>query len=391
MENYRLYMNGISELYSNLDLLIRGAVLKGKRVFLFSANSESGKMRYYLREKGIVVEGIVDNDPSKRGMTQYGLRIFSPKEVFGAFDDDIRVLIATQYVDSMIAQMESFGYRLSKHIFVVLDLARACSDFRFVDRSDCSPIDLSEKKKSMLGTLELIDSYCTSSGIQYYLGFGSMLGAVRHKGMIPWDDDVDILMPLPDYVEFSNATNNRGWNQRYSVYTSFSNCDYFFTELGLVADNNYICDFACNPQYTAGYPVDVYPIIGLPEGREEQKNYIELLKEKESMLWTYRNSVDDMKEKRAEINELMGKYDYYDSEYCMIMIGHVAAKGPMRKKWFSETCKMSFENKKLNVPIGYDEWLTWMYGDYMTPPPENERDEKYHGYNAYVRGRRNQN
>ena len=126
-----------------------------------------------------------------------------------------------------------------------------------------------EIKNIQLDILNSIHQFCSERGIRYSLAFGTLLGAVRHQGYIPWDDDLDIMMPRPDYDRF--VAEYQGTHQHYVVQT-YKNNESYFLSLAKVYDNR--TEQIIFPTKT-GVFVDIFPIEGLPETEVEAKQYID--------------------------------------------------------------------------------------------------------------------
>lgn len=126
-----------------------------------------------------------------------------------------------------------------------------------------------ELKKIQIAILVSIHEFCEQQGLRYSLCFGTLLGAVRHKGFIPWDDDIDIMMPRPDYERF--RTTYPGFNPHYSVQSYHIDDSYWFNFVK-VYDNRtlFIEDAARN-----GVFVDVFPVDGFPDDNQEIEHILD--------------------------------------------------------------------------------------------------------------------
>ena len=125
----------------------------------------------------------------------------------------------------------------------------------------------SEKRKILLGMLKEIDEFCRLNGIRYSLAFGTALGAVRHHGFIPWDDDVDIIMPLPDMLFFKEIFRSEkllyhdiDTNPEHAFHFSRVSYAPTFNKEGLIATSY-------------GVNIDLYPVVGLPRSKDEFERF----------------------------------------------------------------------------------------------------------------------
>ena len=125
-----------------------------------------------------------------------------------------------------------------------------------------------EIKTIQLDILQSIHQFCETNNIRYSLAYGTLLGAIRHKGYIPWDDDIDVMMPRPDYERF--IQNYPNFCDRNIVQT-YNNDNSYYLWCAKVYDNR-------TEQITfptrSGVCVDVFPIDGLPDNLEDVRKYI---------------------------------------------------------------------------------------------------------------------
>ena len=364
MVNYKLYTNTLDEIINNLNCMLMSEDIKEKRIVAFVQNEIMCMCIYYLREKGVKVSAIIDNDRKKQGTTAYGLSVYSPKEYLGKFDDDVRVLLGSAFNMEMIDQLRNMGYQLGKHIGVVIDYKLAGHDYHFLDRSGMKEINEAEVRQSFLGTLRKVDSVCENNDIRYYLGFGTLLGAVRHKGFIPWDDDADIVMPIKDLRKLSEALKD---DTEYSVLCLYNKEIDYMSVQSAVCDDSICCDMYIIPQFTCGFPVDIFPLVGLPSDKDERIWHIENIKKLEAMIWINYKDQSKKPECVKQLLELLELYDYDSSEYVTSLIGSYALTTIMKREIFDDYEIRQFEDCRLRVPKGYDEWLRSLYGDYMIP------------------------
>ena len=242
--------------------------------------------------------------------------------------------------------------------------------------------DLDKVKKVELEILDYFVEICQKNNLTYYLFWGTLLGAVRHSGFIPWDDDIDVIMPADDYIKFLNLMENEK-NKNYYVQNIYNTkyCIFPFTKIRkyhttmVERDLNYL-------PFKKGFNIDIFPLYKYPNSKVGK------------FLFQYRYRLIFLLLNRdVKSKNIKGKIIYYflhllpRSVVNRIIIKKVEKllnyngdfdeyrvyqdKG-FDKKWFDKT-EMNFENKKFIVPKDYDKILRKLYGDYMTPPPENKR------------------
>lgn len=265
---------------------------------------------------------------------------------------------------------------------------------------------LQEIKDCSIGVLNFIDEVCRENNLHYYLCGGSLLGAVRHKGFIPWDDDIDIMMPRSDYVKLFEI-----WpqNTRYSVL-NYKNTKDFLYAYGKAIDLSTVKKesiTACQ----LGVDVDIFPIDGLPSDDKEARAYYKIIERIQRRLtlqlssygrgstlvhtvarnilifflkifsfldWTSLYKVIKRFDKVAQ------RYTGKNTGYCGVTaISHYGIKEKNPVENYRESVFVTFEGKEYPAPIGYADYLSRLYGkDYMQLPPEDMR-KSHHNYEAY--------
>lgn len=246
-----------------------------------------------------------------------------------------------------------------------------------------------EIKSIQLDILQSIHQFCETKNIRYSLAYGTLLGAIRHKGYIPWDDDIDVMMPRPDYERFIREY--PGYNDRYNVQT-YNNDDSYYLWCAKVFDNR-------TEQITfptkSGVCVDVFPIDGLPNTLDEVRKYIQTKRTLffRRLVFTCKNNsyrpgnklVNSIKYfiKRIlvpsrssvikKIEQLYKSYPYETSNYVGDIIDMFGERGWLKKEIFEHYTTATFENLQVRIIKDYDSFLKARYGDYMQLPPEEER------------------
>ena len=124
-------------------------------------------------------------------------------------------------------------------------------------------ISVSESRNIQIGILEEVDRFCLINNLTYFMSYGTLLGAVRHKGFIPWDDDIDIAMPYPDYMRFCAEYSGKYYKINHWTHQPNFHCNYAkFEDTRTISKEEIVQD------YTMGINIDVAPIIGLPDDFE---------------------------------------------------------------------------------------------------------------------------
>ena len=247
-------------------------------------------------------------------------------------------------------------------------------------------ISLLEMQKLEKEILKDFDEYCMEHQLRYWVCGGTLLGTMRHKGFIPWDDDIDVFMPWEDYRKFVLEYPD---NEQYRV-ASLDKEEYlgkYKTIWGKMVENTTIIreDGIILQEIHPAW-VDIFPIIGMPSDEKERKLLLREVVEVERKFTEkfYRSNGNIRKRNEAydDIIEISERYNFDDSEYVGIIGTQYREKDIMTRKVFDETIRMPFEDIEVNVPIGYKEYLDNIYGsDWMEIPSEEKR--KPHNLEAY--------
>lgn len=251
--------------------------------------------------------------------------------------------------------------------------------------------DLRSLQQTELELLLEFQRVCEKLGLRYYLTAGTLLGAVRHKGFIPWDDDVDVAMPRADYDKLSQlAAQHVSPKYVYQDYRSQPNFPYYFAKLRK-RGTRALEPILGSIQMDQGIYIDVFPLDRCPGAKRAVLLFkgVELLdcavlarvspefvcgyqKPYMRLLWNVLRRLPNkvlfaLREGWRKLLGLGGK------DLCTIGGHHGYPRESYRPEWFSETVDLEFESHTFPAPAGWDALLKNMYGAYMTPPPEAER------------------
>ena len=267
-------------------------------------------------------------------------------------------------------------------------------------------LSLNEIHQETLTVLRKIISICEIINVDYCLGYGSMLGAVRHGGFIPWDDDLDIIMMRQDFDKFvSYCTKHSDQLIPYKLISIESNPDYPYC-IPRFCDTRYkMVTSDDTPDAGMGMFIDIYPFDGAGKMSEKQIKMTAMKKKflMECLYYNDRKKYVGSKKRGIysfirffiyvyarlagkqhfvkALNKLAYKYDYSDSENVECMIWNQWCK-PVPKRVFSSYITVPFETIQVKIPEGYDTFLKIVYGNYMELPPEEKRHPT-HSYSLY--------
>lgn len=266
-------------------------------------------------------------------------------------------------------------------------------------------LTLREIQIGELGVLKKIKEICTKANIDYFLMWGTLIGAIRHKGIIPWDDDIDIGMLRPEYERFIlYCQKNEKDLFPYKLYHYTTHKKYIYP-IARFVDTRYIIDYNDTVDYNLGLFVDVYPFDGCGNSLKERDNTFKAVRGNllpyislgvrtnvlfnhgvlnycvKTVMWVIAKMIgqnwmikriDERAKRVCDVNSLYVNCIIWDTTHSL-MFPQIA---------FKELIEVPFENDFFKIPKGYDEILKLEYGDYMQLPPEGERIG-HHYYKAY--------
>lgn len=267
--------------------------------------------------------------------------------------------------------------------------------------------DLQKLQRVELDILRQVVAICDKHGLGYFMLGGTLLGAVRHKGFIPWDDDIDIGMPRPDYERFL-ALAGAELNAPFRI-RNISNCKnelvYYYAR---VENTSVLLEKTATINKTTVHAwIDVFPLDGAPSDDAEldlwfdrvqkckrrldlsQASYTAALPEhartksklkraaRKAFLTLRLDKLINVDSAWRRLDALAKKYDYESSERLINLCGYWGKKEMFPKEVYGAGKLYPFEDMQLCGPVDHDYVLKQMYGDYMTPPPESERDHHH--------------
>ena len=268
-----------------------------------------------------------------------------------------------------------------------------------------SKIELKGKEFRRLQLIQLdllreVDRVCRANNINYVISDGSMLGAIRHKGFIPWDDDIDVCMLREEYEKFKKVANQL--NPEIAYFQDHTTDPNYFWGYGKVrrTGTRFVRVGQSHLKFKDGVGMDIFPLDDVPNstiGRMLQDFRLFLMRKhlyaqvaiknekKKIPLLIYKimakkkpakilKKYDKMAAKSSSSNNKEVRLYFYQApgkQYVKTPLRH---RYSMPKKWFIETMDVPFEDMIARGVKDYDNYLKYMFHDYMTPPPEDKRD-----------------
>lgn len=266
-------------------------------------------------------------------------------------------------------------------------------------------IDLSDLKELQMQVMDVIDKFCRENNIRYFITAGTLIGALRHKGYIPWDDDIDIVMLRNDYEKFIAKFQN--YSERYKVYSIETdiNCHYAYAK---VYDNNtvFIEGHEGKRHEHIGINVDIFPLDYVTHNYDDAvrlknkiKPYNTIMMVK-TIVW-----MDRGWGKNISLFFLKAFCSLFSFSWCVRHIDRIArtyesntdsryvanaviyAKGErevLEREWFDSQIELPFEDRKYLAPVGADQYMRRLFGDYMQLPPK-DKQVTHHSFKAYYK------
>lgn len=264
-------------------------------------------------------------------------------------------------------------------------------------------ISLKETQKLELGILKYLDNICRKNNIQYFLAYGSLIGAVRHKGFIPWDDDIDIMMPRSDFYKLLNVVKND--EHPFYKIIAFENNRKFTAPLPKIIDSRtqLIQNYDFKERVDLGVYIDIFILDGAGKSLDEAElNYLrsidlykkwriadlKLFPPHKSRIYGILRWIKNSPYKVMGISYYLKKIKMFGEERSIEKSTYVATfttgvENPQRNIWsknyFYPAKEADFAGLKLMIPYKYDEILKCEYGNYLKLPPINER-KSHHDY-----------
>lgn len=245
--------------------------------------------------------------------------------------------------------------------------------------------------------------FCEEHNLLCYLCGGGCIGSVRSKGFIPWDDDLDFFMPRGDYEKLKTIWKEKANTDKYPLLVaskSYNDHNSFMTIRD--AETTFIKTYQQSLDIPHGIPIDIFPLDGAPDGKLKkniqkkwalvyalfcsqvvpEKHGGLLAKGSKFLLSTFHSSKSRYRIwKFAE--KQMTKYPFGSTaQVTELCVGPRYMGNIYQLEFFESAIFVDFENSKMPIPVGYDEYLTQVFGNYLELPPEEER--KPHHEAVYV-------
>lgn len=255
--------------------------------------------------------------------------------------------------------------------------------------------DVRKVQNKILEIMKYIDKICRENDIVYYIMGGTALGAVRHKGFIPWDDDLDIFMTYENYQKFKEIYNKQKQEKFYLQEWKVVDDYLEYSKLRMNGTTLIEHQFRNNKEIHQGIYVDIFILHKCPNSKRKQKKLYYYSKFVTLVGLSQRNWQPKTTAQKAilkmmkilpiktisnHIYKLIYKYDSLKDnyQYCFFIDKAKFDSAIFKREWYDKYNEYEFEDTKLYGPRDIKEYLERVYGDYMTLPPVEQRQKDVH-------------
>ena len=253
-------------------------------------------------------------------------------------------------------------------------------------------LELKEMQQIELDMAKYVHKICKENNITYWLDGGTLLGAIRHKGFIPWDDDMDLAMPRADFEKLLKIVNADNGPYRIICHENTKDYGYSFPKI-IDTRTELLDDKFGNSLEKIGVFLDIFLMDGAGDTWGSAKLHYYFTKIFKRMIFLSRRHFKMETTAKTVVfavpwlicramgtdrinrifHKLSAKRDFYHSVYVAPMGSDIGMHPEFTREMFSHTIDVPYEDTELSALAEYDTYLTACYGDYMTPPPEDQR------------------
>lgn len=256
-------------------------------------------------------------------------------------------------------------------------------------------MSLKDIQNVSLDIMKYVHSVCEQNNIRYSLAYGSLIGAIRHHGFIPWDDDLDIILPREEYNKLLQCFKN---TEKYKLFApSLGNSYTAYARVCEMQDTLVIPDSPCFTEPT-GVWIDIFPLDHLPDNDAEywaclrkMMRSFKYIQHRRGAMYSFDHYDKWYYKFRLLVRKMIFRGDpielarKHEAKSQMLAPNDTKSLGQMAfietltrdrrypASIFNSVFEVDFEGEKFYSMEGYDAYLTRRFGDWMTPPPENER------------------
>ena len=266
--------------------------------------------------------------------------------------------------------------------------------------------ELTDLRKLQMEELNILDEFtkvCNKNNLRYYSLGGTLLGSIRHKGFIPWDDDVDVAMPREDYEKFLKLSKEE-FGENFEIVTHQNDENYRYPWARMITRNMKIINRMANIPREEFAWIDIIPLDGFPNKKikralhklhlsfwwnlnqivqfdelvdqHRKRSTIGKISLKISSMFKWLGKIVNYRTCLNHINKILMKYPYdTNTDEIINFLAAYGFKEIFTRESFQNSQDYEFEGRKLRGPQGYDSVLSRIYGDYMKLPPVEDRNK----------------
>lgn len=384
-----------NELFS---LIKKKKIDNENKLAILGLDEYSFAVRTLLANRGYEVECYVSADEEKRQRVQrsvnYALShyfnktdafigILSVDEWAEKKDDNWLVLYASEDCADEIGRIVSVADFPEEKICCLYDRDNIGYKKR-VER--LKPITMDELKSIEKDILFCFDKFCGQHNLRYWVSGGTMLGTVRHKGFIPWDDDIDVFMPDVDYERFLELFQEDDW-LRCQIVDDDNDVWGHYKFARLADKNTMLIEKYPFYNHFIGINIEILPLIGLPEEAKERtvymRRYEKINARRREIFFKCSGNMDTFRKIWNAEKPSFNTYPFDDSEYVGVLGTGYYEKDCTTRAVYDKTLRMPFEDIMVNVPQGYSEYLDNLYGKGWEEWPSEDKRTMKHDIEAY--------
>ena len=264
-------------------------------------------------------------------------------------------------------------------------------------KNDNEELTLRQLQEIELQILDAVDAVCRKHNIRYYLGEGSLLGAMRHQGFIPWDDDMDLLMTRDEYDRFLAVAASE-LAPTYELQHASTIHHYWspFIKIRLLDNSRFAQNHIAHLTDHNGPYIDIFPVDNVPQEWSRRQHWQSIVLRLMRCTLTVKLGSRKRINTKWVIGKLLSPFfsverihkildktfrkfnDPANPYYVNLASYHSHIQQTVPKEWYGEPRYVPFEGRMAPVPAEAEKILTRIYGDYMTPPPEYKQVIKHH-------------